>query len=216
MEELERGLAITRSWSRTARRLHDDFEVSVAFVPGKRCLGGMLELLMHCHYLVAVDDARFGWPEVTLPVVPGMEACHWPLRRAAPEDRGRILEMLLTGRPVAAKDARGWLVDFAGPMEEALQAAWSLAGEGMRGVSRRAVEAAPMVSVAAAVPSIPGPDSPLLEQGRDAIMACVRDACGTTLDEALEIQARQAAEFLAGPVCRSGAVGMEYTKTTRI
>ena len=70
-------------WSRTARRLHDEFAISVGFVNGKRCLGGMLELLMHCHYLVAVDDAALGMPEVTLPVVPGMEGCHWPFRKAA-------------------------------------------------------------------------------------------------------------------------------------
>ncbi|HSG46266.1 MAG TPA: enoyl-CoA hydratase/isomerase family protein, partial [Longimicrobiales bacterium] len=216
MEELDRGLAITRSWTRTARRLHDDFRVSVAFVPGKRCLGGMLELLMHCHYLVAVEDARFGWPEVTLPVVPGMEACHWPLRRADPGDRGRILEMLLTGRPVKATDARGWLVDHAGPMEDALRTAWKLASGSALGISRREVEAGPLEDVAASVPPIPPADSPLMEKGREAIMRCVLDASGATVDEALEIQARQAAEFLAGPVCRSGAVGAEYTRTTRI
>ena len=66
----------------TARRLHDEFKVSVGFVAGKRCLGGCLELLMHCHYLVAVEDALLGMPEVTLPVVPGMEGCHWPFRKA--------------------------------------------------------------------------------------------------------------------------------------
>ena len=47
-------------------------------------------------------------------------------------------------------------------------------------------------------------------------MRCVLAACGATVDEALEIQARQAAEFLAGPVCRSGAVGAEYARTTLV
>lgn len=216
MEELDKGLAITRSWSRTARRLHDDFRVSVAFVGGKRCLGGMLELLMHCHYMVAVEDARFGWPEVTLPVVPGMEACHWPLRRVKGEDRSRVLEMLLTGRPVAAKDARGWLVDHAGPMEDALAAAWALAAGDARGVPLREVETGPLQGVADDAPTVPAAESPLMDEGRAAIMRCVVDACGTTLEEALEIQARQAAEFLAGPVCLKGVVGAEYLKTTRI
>ncbi len=65
LDDVEAGLAITHGWSGTARRLHDDFRVSVAMVPSKRCLGGMLELLTHCHYLVAVENARLGWPEVT-------------------------------------------------------------------------------------------------------------------------------------------------------
>ena len=87
LDDIEERLAITSGWPATARRLHDDFAVSVGFVPRKRLLGGMLELLMNCHPLVAVEDARLGWPEVSLPVVPGMEGCHWPFRRA-PRDRG--------------------------------------------------------------------------------------------------------------------------------
>ena len=42
LEGLDAGLAITNGWSATARRLNDEFEVSVAFVGGKRCLAGML------------------------------------------------------------------------------------------------------------------------------------------------------------------------------
>ena len=68
---------MSRRWSATARRLHDEFAVSVGVVNGKRCLGGMLELMMHCHVLIAVEGAQLGMPEVTLPVVPGMEGCHW-------------------------------------------------------------------------------------------------------------------------------------------
>lgn len=214
MEDPAAGLAITTSWTRTARRLHDDFRTSVAFVGGKRCLGGMLELLMHCHHLVAVDDARFGWPEVTLPVVPGMEACHWPLRRADDAGRRRILEMLLTGRPVKAGDALGWLVDRAAPMNEALAAAWEFAGaEGEDG--RRPVESGAL-ELADAIPTVPEADSPSMEAGREAIMQCVAEACRVPVGDALEVQAKIAADFLAGPVCRKGAVGAEYAKTMRI
>ncbi|HKQ58363.1 MAG TPA: enoyl-CoA hydratase/isomerase family protein, partial [Candidatus Eisenbacteria bacterium] len=126
LDDREAGLAITRGWPGTARRLHDQFQVSIGFVPGKRLLGGMLELLMHCHHLVAVEDARLGWPEVTLPVVPGMEGCHWPFRRAPREHRPRLLRMLLTGETVRARDAVGWLVDHAASMEQALRTAWTL------------------------------------------------------------------------------------------
>ncbi|MDT8341662.1 MAG: hypothetical protein RQ751_09145 [Longimicrobiales bacterium] len=213
VEAVENGLAITRAWSRTARRLHEDFRVSVGFVGGKRCLGGMLELLMHCHHLVAVADARLGWPEVTLPVVPGMEACHWPLRRAGAEARPRLLEMLLTGRPVKAADAVGWLVDHAGPMEGALAAAWRLAAPSAEAPAPRPVEAGPLPAGDVSPPPLPPADSPLEEAGREAILDCARRACAVPLAEAEEVQARIAAEFLAGPVCREGRVGAEYART---
>jgi enoyl-CoA hydratase/carnithine racemase len=37
---------------------------------------------MHCHYVVSFDDAKLGMPEVTLPVAPVMEGCHWSFRKA--------------------------------------------------------------------------------------------------------------------------------------
>ncbi|MCK5649942.1 MAG: hypothetical protein KAJ42_01135, partial [Gemmatimonadetes bacterium] len=109
VEEAEEGFRIANSWSRTARRFDEEFQVSVGVVIGKRCLGGMLELMMHCHYLVAVDGAQLGMPEVTLPVVPGMEGCHWPFRRVAPEHGPRLMELLLDGRSVQASETVCWL-----------------------------------------------------------------------------------------------------------
>jgi enoyl-CoA hydratase/carnithine racemase len=216
LEDVAAGLAITEGWSWTARRLHDDFEVSVAFVPGKRCLGGMLELLAHCHWLVAVSDARFGWPEVNLPVVPGMEGCHWPLRRAAREDWPRVLDMLLTGRPVKAAEAVGWLIDHAAPMEDALTTAWALANGDEHGLERRSLEVGALDGIPDSVGALPEADSPATEEARAAILECARRAGGAPLAEALDIQARLAAEFLAGPTCRAGFVGADFAKTMRV
>ncbi len=117
---------------------HADFAVSVGLVNGKRCLGGMLELMMHCHYLVAVDGAELGMPEVTLPVVPGMEGCHWPFRRTARKHWPRLLAMLLEGRPVEAAGTVGWLVDFAGGLDDALQIAYTVASGGDHGLASAA------------------------------------------------------------------------------
>jgi len=216
LEDVDSGLAITHGWSRTARRLHDDFRVSVAMIPGKRCLGGMLELLVHCHWVVAVEDARLGWPEVTLPVVPGMEGCHWPLRRAPRDAWPRILQMLLTGRPVKATDAVGWLIDWAGPVEQAAAKAWSLATGAHHGLDARPMEAGALEDVPDDVAGLPEADSPGMDAARGAILECARLAGGAPLDEALEIQARLAADFLAGPVCRAGSVGAEWAKTTQV
>jgi enoyl-CoA hydratase/carnithine racemase len=214
LENVEDGLAITNGWSATARRLNDEFRVSVGMIPGKRCLGGMLELMVHCHHVVAVDDARLGWPEVGLPVVPGMEGCHWPLRKAPKDAWPRILEMLLTGRAVGAKEAVGWLIDYAGPLEDALSQTWKVASEAEGGA--RTLAEGVLDGVPAEVAGLPEADSPGAEAARAAILRCAREASGVPLTEALAVQAKQAAEFLAGPECRVGAVGAEYEKTMKV
>lgn len=216
LENVEPGLAITNGWSRTARRLYEDFATSVAFVNGKRCLGGMYELLMHCHYVVAVDDTRLGWPEVNLPVVPGMEGCHWPYRRAAKEHWPRITHALLTGEAVRARDAVGWLIDAAEPMETALATVWGLASGSRKDVARRGLETGALTGVPAGAPTVPPADDPLVEAGRAGIVACLNAACGTTAAEALPLQARIAAEFLASKPCRDGRVGAEYGRVMAV
>jgi enoyl-CoA hydratase/carnithine racemase len=213
LDDVQAGLAITAGWPATARRLHDEFVVSVGFVPGKRLLGGMLELLMHCHHLVAVEDARLGWPEVTLPVLPGMGGCHWPFRRAPRERWPRLLAMLLTGETVRARDAVGWLTDHAGPMDEALRIAWTLAIAGERAVPRRGLEAGRLEGVTTDQAGIPEPGSAGEADVRRAFLGCIEDSCRASAAEALMVQARHAAEFLASPACRGGRVGAERART---
>jgi len=200
------GYALALYWSETARRFHDEFQVSVGFIGGKRCLGGMLELLMHCHYLVAADSAEVGMPEVTLPVMPGMEGCHWPFRKAAARDRPRLVNLLLGGKSIPAKQAEGWLVDYAGGLEDALQKARAILDGSAAGIERRAIESGPV--------EVPGDTGGLSEAADDAtagarhaIMECIRAACGVPLGEALTVQTRHAAGFLVSELCRRGRVG---------
>ena len=213
LTDVEEGLRITNTWSRTARRLEDDFAVSVGFVSGKRCLGGMLELFVHCHYVVAVEDAQLGFPEVTLPIVPGVEGCHWTFRKARPEDWPRLFHLLLSGRPVEAADATGWLIDYAGPMEGALGTAWKLATSGEGGLTRRAVVQDALDGLPGEVGGLPPADSRESEAARVAIMACIRGACGASLSDAITIQSRHASDFIASQPCREGIIGSEYMKT---
>jgi len=216
LEAAEAGSRIASDWSRTARRLADDFEVSVGFVNGKRCLGGMLELMLHCDYLMAVDGAQLGMPEVTLPVVPGMEGCHWPFRKTRAEDWPKLLQLLLGGRPVRAGDAVGWLIDYAGPLEEALQTAWKVATGGDHGLKARTVESSALDGVPREVAGLPAADSPESEAGRKAIMQCIDAACHVSLADALATQAKHSAEFMLSAECHGGMVGTEYTKTMAI
>ncbi len=216
LTNVEPGLAITNGWSRTARRLYDDFETSVAFVNGKRCLGGMYELMMHAHFVVAVDDARIGWPEVNLPVVPGMEGCHWPYRRAAKEHWPKITQALLTGQAVKAKETIGWLLDAAEPMDKALATVWGLATGSRKDVARRPLEAGPLAGVPTTAPGVPPADDPLVQAGRDGIVACMTQSLAVPNADALALQAKIAAEFLASKPCRDGRVGQEYGRVMAV
>ena len=209
------GQRIATEWSRTARRLEEEFEVSVGFVNGKRCLGGMLELMLHCHYLVAVDDARFGMPEVTLPVVPGMEGCHWPFRKSGSGNWPKVVNMLLGGSPVRAKDAVGWLIDAAAPLDQALQLTWQIATKGGHGLKRRTVERGALAGVPKDVAGLTAAD-PAAAAARAAIMECVQRSCGATLADALGVQAKISGDFMTSKVCRAGAVGAEYSKTMEV
>ncbi|UCD63815.1 MAG: hypothetical protein JSW34_13935 [Candidatus Zixiibacteriota bacterium] len=216
LTEADRGYAISSSWSRTARRLNDEFKVSVGFINGKRCLGGMLELLMHCHYLIAIDEAALGMPEVTLPVVPGMEGCHWPFRKSRSEDWPRLLELLLTGRPVGAREAVGWLVDFAGPMQESLQTAWKVVADEKKGpLPQRKMSDKALKGIPADI-GLPDSGNPAIRATRKAIMDCIQSSCGVSLAEALEVQAKHSAGFMGSEFCRGGVIGSECTKVMNV
>ena len=216
LQDETKGRDIARSWSETARRLHDEFRCSVAFVNGKRCLGGFLELMMHCHYMVAVATAELGMPEVTLPVVPGMEGCHWPFRKAKPEEWPRLLGLLLTGELVRANDTVGWLVDYAGPVNEALKTAWKIVTEREHDVPRRVVEDGPLKGLGSQVSDVAGPSGSDADAARRAIVDTVLASCQATLAESIAIQAKHSARFMTGEHCRRGVVGAAFKKTMTV
>ena len=205
------GLRVSLSWSKTARRLNDEFKISVGFLNGKRCLGGFLELLMHCHYLISVADCELGMPEVTLPVVPGMEGCHWAFRKNGTGSWPKILHMLLSGMPVKAKNAVGWLVDFAGPMEASLKMAWNIVSDGPHNLSKRMVKQEALQNRLPDV-DLPDPGNPLIESGRKAILDCVMASCGVALTEALAVQATHSSQFMISSPCQKGKIGTEAAK----
>ena len=212
LDDTDAGFAVSNDWSKTARRLNDEFAVSVGFINGKRCLGGMLELMSHCHYLVAVDDAVMGFPEVTLPVVPGMEGCHWPFRRTDGEGHAKLMQMLLSGRFVSGEAASGWLVDAVGSTDECLPLVWSLASDGDHGLSRRSLQEGAVAGVPTEVPGLAAGE-PALEAARKAIVDCVQGSCAATLAEAVDVQSRHSADFMVTDACRRGRVGGEAKKT---
>ncbi|MBI5528356.1 MAG: hypothetical protein HY897_18655 [Deltaproteobacteria bacterium] len=215
LKDAGKGKRIPLEWSKTARRLSTEFRTSVGFVGGKRALGGCLELIEHCHYLVAVSGSELGMPEVTLPVIPGMEGCHWPFRKARHEDWPKILKLLVEGKPVKAENAVGWLCDFAGPMDEALAAAYRAASKD-GALARRTLDEGAMKGVTSALGDMPRAEDPAVDSARKAILDAVAAGTGVPLAEALELQSKVSADFMAGPLCNKGAIGKEYKKTMTV
>jgi enoyl-CoA hydratase/carnithine racemase len=216
LDDVEVGSRVSGDWSRTARRLNDDFAMSVGFVNGKRCLGGMLELMMHCHYLVAVDGADLGMPEVTLPVIAGMEGCHWMFRKSSSDHWPKALYLLLSGAAVKADKTLGWLIDYTGSMEDSLKTVWKLATGGDHGLQQRSVVEGVLTGVPSDVSGLPAPDGELAEAAQKAIVDTIQQSCSATLDDALVIQTRHSAEFMISKACKKGQIGTEYTKTMAV
>ena len=216
LEDSEAGFKISHGWSSTARRLHKEFDTTVGFVAGKRCWGGMLELMLHCDYLLCVDDCTLAFPEVTLPVVPGMEGCHWPFRKTDAAQWPKLFTTLLEGTPVPAADAVGWLADFAGPLEAGLSKAWQIVTGGDHGLPKRDLDEGALSGVNTAVDGLSLSENPSMETARRAIIETVVSSCEAPLDAALEIQARHSAGFMASDACRGGSIGATYKKTMKI
>ncbi|MCK4765461.1 MAG: hypothetical protein KAW12_24880 [Candidatus Aminicenantes bacterium] len=216
LEDAQAGVEIAGGWSKTARRLYKEFKVSVGFINGKRCLGGMLELMMHCHYLITVEDAALGMPEVTLPVVPGMEGCHWPFRKTGAKNWPKLMQMLLTGKAVKSPEAVGWLIDYAGPLEEALKKAYLAASGGDHGLPLRKVEEGALKGLPKETGSIVPPGDAKLEAARLAIFKNIQASCAAPLTEAITIQAKHSADFMLNPLCQKGSIGAEFYKTMKI
>ena len=90
-------------------------------------LGGGLELAMSCHIRVASTNAKLGQPEVKLGIVPGYGGTQRLPRLVG---KGRALEIILTGEPIAADEAhRIGLVNRVVPQEQLLAEANAIAAK---------------------------------------------------------------------------------------
>ena len=89
------------------------------------CLGGGMELAMSCHMRVCSDRAQLGQPEINLGIIPG-----WGGTQRLPRlvNRGKAIEMILTGDMITAQDAyRLGLVNKIVPHDAVLKEAQGLA-----------------------------------------------------------------------------------------
>jgi enoyl-CoA hydratase len=92
-------------------------------------LGGGCELAMMCDFIIAADSAKFGQPEITLGVIPGMGGSQ-RLTRAV--GKAKAMDMVLTGRMMDAAEAEraglvSRVVEPGRLMDEAFAAAEKIA-----------------------------------------------------------------------------------------
>ena len=92
-------------------------------------LGGGCELAMMCDFIIAAENAKFGQPEITLGVMPGMGGSQRLTRFVG---KSKAMDMCLTGRMMDAVEAeRSGLASRVVPtgelLEEALKAAAKIA-----------------------------------------------------------------------------------------
>ena len=93
-------------------------------------LGGGCELAMMCDFIIAAKTAKFGQPEITLGVIPGMGGTQ-RLTRAV--GKAKAMDLCLTGRLMDAHEAESAglvarVVDQGRLLEEAVAAAEKIAG----------------------------------------------------------------------------------------
>ncbi len=92
-------------------------------------LGGGCEVAMMCDFIIAADNAKFGQPEITLGVMPGMGGSQRLTRFVG---KSKAMDMCLTGRMMDAAEAeRSGLVSRVVPagdlIEETLKIAAKIA-----------------------------------------------------------------------------------------
>ncbi|MCF8608890.1 enoyl-CoA hydratase [Gordonia sp. HY285] len=90
-------------------------------------LGGGCELAMLCDLIIAGDTAKFGQPEITLGVIPGIGGSQ-RLTRAV--GKAKAMDLILTGRQMKVDEAeRLGLVSRVVPAEQTLSTALEVAAD---------------------------------------------------------------------------------------
>lgn len=99
-------------------------------------LGGGMEIALACDFIYASENAKFGFPEVTLGIIPGFGGTQNMPRLIGP---AKAKELIYTGRMITAEEAESWgIANITVPLNElmpkALDTASAIMKNGMIGV----------------------------------------------------------------------------------
>ena len=113
-----------------AARAIETFRKPIIAAVAGYALGGGCELAMLCDFIIAADTAKFGQPEITLGVSPGIGGSQRLTRFVG---KSKAMDMVLTGRQMDSAEAeRSGLVSRVVPaaslIDEAMAAATKIAG----------------------------------------------------------------------------------------
>jgi enoyl-CoA hydratase len=98
----ENAFEFSRMGQELFKMIEDCPKPVIAVVNGF-ALGGGCELAMACHIRIAIENAKFGLPEVSLGIIPGYGGTQ---RLAQLVGRGKALELAMTGDMVSANEAK--------------------------------------------------------------------------------------------------------------
>ncbi len=104
----------------------------IAAVAG-HALGGGCELAMACDFIIAADTAKFGQPEITLGIMPGLGGTQRLVRAVG---KAKAMDLCLTGRTMDAAEALAsglvaQVVPAADLMTETLKTAQKIAAQSL-------------------------------------------------------------------------------------
>ncbi|ODT44248.1 MAG: enoyl-CoA hydratase [Nitrospira sp. SCN 59-13] len=120
----QEGSSIARQGQAILNRIESLEKPVIAAINGV-CLGGGLELAMCCHIRLVAEGSRLGQPEVNLGIMPGFGATQ---RLPRIVGQSKALELILTGDPISAQEAKSLgLVSEVVPPEDLLRQAQGLA-----------------------------------------------------------------------------------------
>jgi enoyl-CoA hydratase / 3-hydroxyacyl-CoA dehydrogenase len=187
------------------QRFMDGMEKPVVAAVNGMALGGGFEIALRCHGMVAVKNAFFQFPEITLGILPGIGGCVVPYRKW-PQGAALFHEMICLARPINAKEALeiGMVSKLVDDIPELIEAAVeevkSLEGK-IRRIPDGKVE----------IPEFTIPDPPAAGKqplSREAVAVTVRTiqagAAAATFVEALEIGYKGSAEIACTEAAREG------------
>ncbi len=152
--DIEAQLELGRSYQRLFARVQDLDAVTLAEIGGT-ALGGGLELALACDLRIASSRAKFGFPEVTLGLIPGAGGTQ---RLSWLCGRGTASRLILTGETIDGAEAhRLGIVQWCVEPDRVVAEAARIAGR-VAAVPRHASAGAKSAILAAADPQVDGFD----------------------------------------------------------